>query len=141
MSAADPVTALVSFLSGVTAINALVSGRVYGGEVAKAEVTNMPRAAIVVSPAGGLGVFGGAYQEFGDRRFDVDCYAASAGSSYALYLEAHAALKQLSRVKIGDVILHWARPSAGGNVGRDPQTDWPVTLSSWQVLAHELAVA
>lgn len=136
----DPVDGLVAFLNSVPAITALASTRIYGGEVAKGAVSSMPQASIVVSPAGGLGVFGGGYQQYGDRRFDVDCYGASVDSSHGLYLEVHEALKQMQPGNWAGVRLLWARPSAGGNTGKDPRTDWPVTLSSWQVLASEIAV-
>lgn len=140
MSRPDPVGALVAFLTATPEVSAITGSRIYGGEVAKSDVATMPRSSVVVSPSGGLGVFGGGYQEYGDRRFDVDCYAATEGSSYALFLEVHHALKQMYAHNRSGVRLHWARPAAGGNTSRDPRTDWPVTLSSWQVLASEIAV-
>jgi len=140
VSRPDPVSGLVAFLAATSAVTDLTGNRIYGGEIAKAAVPQMPRASIVVSPAGGLGAFGGGWQEYGDRRFDVDCYAATEDSSHELYIEAHQALKQMEAHNRAGIRLHWARPAAGGNTGRDPRNDWPVTLSSWQVLASEIAV-
>ena len=140
MAPADPVAGLVALLGTFAPITDLTGSRIYGGEVAKADVASMPRASIVVSPAGGFGAIGKGYQRYGDRRFDVDCYAATEGASYQLYLQVHEALKHFRRGTYAGCDLIWAKPSAGGNTGRDPRTDWPVTLSSWQVLASELAV-
>jgi len=139
MAVADPIAGVVAFLEADSAVTALVSTRVFGGELPAAEAESMPRAAIVVTPAGG-GLIGRAYQSYGDTRVALTCYGANRRDSYQVYLAAAAALKQLRHAEHGDCLLMWARASAGGSTTTDPDTDWPVTLASWQVLASEQAV-
>lgn len=147
MSAPNPVNGLVTFLKADTAVAARVAARVYGPDgVPTSQNSSMPRAAIVVSPAGGLGVIGNAYQPHSDRRVDILCYGSSQFDSYELYLDVHAALKNLRRSYLSesadqDVVIHWAKVAADGVTSRDPVTGWPATLSSWTVLASEAPVS
>lgn len=136
---AEPIAALVTFLKADRAVAARVGTRVFGGELPRSENESMPRQAVVISPAGG-GALGGGYQAFGDRRVDIDCYGSTGRESWLLYLDVHAALKALRREVHSRVLLHWARISADGSTGRDPDTDWPLTISSWQVLSSETPV-
>lgn len=139
------VNGLVSFLKGVSAVTALVGSpvRVFGPDgVPAAQNASMPREAIVLSPAGGARA--ASYQEFGERRVDVLCFGPNQAQSYVLYLAVFAALKQLRRSRVSVaansyVLLHWAHCSAEGVTAREPETGWPATLSSWQVLASEIA--
>lgn len=137
----DSLGAIVNFLKADAGVASLVGTRVFGGELPRAETDSMPRAAIVVRPAGGLGTFGQAFQEYGDRRVDVRCYGTTPSAADAVYRHVHPALKQLSRVKQGSVLLHWARPAGGPLTLRDQDTDWPFTFCAWQVLAAEVTAA
>lgn len=141
MAEPDPVAALVAFLRADTGIAALVGTRVFGGELDEAETKLMPRAAIVVDTGGGTQSIGSAYQEYGDARYDLRCYAKLPHSADALYRVAHRALKQMTRQKRAGVLLHWARPAGGPISLRDGDTDWPYVFASYQVLAAEVSVA
>lgn len=136
----DPVTALVQFLKADADLAARVSTRVFGAELPRNQTDAMPRAAVVVQPAGG-GLMGLEYQSWGDVRMDVDCYGSTPFESWTTYLMAYRALKMMEAQVVAGVLLKWAKPSAKGNTARDPDTDWPVTLSSWQVLVGETAAA
>jgi hypothetical protein len=136
----DPLAALVSFLRADEAIAERLGSRVFAGELPREENDQMPRMAIVLNPAGG-GLIGNGYQAYGDKRIDVDCYGQTKRESWLLYLDLHAALKGLRRAVHEEVLLHWARLSSGGRALRDPRTDWPLTISSWQILASEIPVS
>ena len=136
----DPLTGLIEFLKADTDLAALVSTRVFGGELPQNQIAAMPRSAVVVSPAGG-GLMGLEYQSWGDVRVDVDCYGATPFASWTTYLAAYRALKMMQAQVFSGCQLKWAKPSARGNLARDPDTDWPITLSSWQVLVAEVAAA
>lgn len=139
--AVDPIAALVTYLKAQSAITTLAGQRVFGGELPRNETPSMPRAAVVVSPAGG-GLLGLATLKSSDLRVDVDCYGATANQAWTLYLACYEALKALSGEVRSGVLLHWAKPSAKGNLGRaSDNLDWPLTLSSWQVFASEEAAA
>lgn len=140
----DVIGAVKDYLENEGTVTALLDSdttRIYGGEILRADIDEMPRGAVVLSPAGG-GLIGNAYQDYGDVRVDVDCYGATPYEAYTLYLAVYASLKHLRRSIAGDqVLLHWARASSKGTEARDPETDWPVVTSSWQVLAAEVTPA
>lgn len=136
----DPIEALRAFLRADAAIDGRVDGRVFAGELPRKETEQMPREAVVIRPGGGPDAIGGGYQSYGDLRLDVLCYGSTPHNAWLLHLDVHAALKDLKRKVFAETLLHWARPSVKGQTGRDPEKDWPLTLSSWQVLASEIAV-
>lgn len=136
MTPPDPITALVEFLSDDEAITARAAGRVFGGELPESENDSMPRAAVVISPAGPP-TMGLAFQRYSDLRVDVDCYGATPSEAFDLYRDVKSALKNLSGATYNEMRLYWCRQSAGPSEGRDPDTDWPMSLSSWQVLHSE----
>lgn len=135
---ADPLKAIRSVVLADEAVAALVSTRVYGMEIGQPAVLDaMPQAAIVITPAGGPSHPGGGFQKYGKSRFDVFCYGATLGESYAVYLAVYDALKQMRTQISEDVLLHSAESSSKGVSAKDPVTQWPTTLSSWLVLAAE----
>lgn len=137
----DVIGALRDYLLSEGDVTTLTGARIYGGSIKDTDVAAMPRATVILSPAGG-GLLGNAYQDYGDTRVDVDCYGEDSFQAYALYLAVYAALKHLRRTIAGDqVLLHWARASSKGTEARDPETDWPLVTSSWQVLAAEVPAA
>lgn len=135
----DPIEALVAFLKADPPTAVLTAGRIYGGLLLRADTPGMPRAAISMRPAGG-GLLGRGYETVTDVRVDVDCYGADPKQAWGVYLAAHQALKLLRRNVSAGTLLHWARPSSAGVLAVDPQTDWPIVLSSWQVLFSETEV-
>lgn len=141
MTTVDPIGALVTYLKADAAVSARAGTRVYGASLPNAGNTAMPDPSVVIRPAGGGGAFGRGGQQFADRRIDTDCYAATEHDSWLLYLDVSAALKELLRVTVNGVLLHWARVSAEGQTARDPETNWPLTIASYQILAAEIPAA
>jgi hypothetical protein len=136
----DHIEALRLFLRANTEIAALISGRAFAGEIPSGEQKSMPRAAILVVPAGGGQGIGSGYANIGDQRADVFCYGATPKSANDLWRVVYPTLKQLRRAVFAECLLHWARKGGGPMPVRDPKTDWPYTFSSWQVLVSEVAV-
>ncbi len=137
----SPIAALVEHLKADTTVADDVGTRVFGSEIPEDERSSMPEATVVVKRAGGLDVIGQGFQEYGDIRVDVLCYAATPFLADELALAVQPALKQLRRTVYEDCVLHWARASGGALPLRDPDTDWPIVVSSWQVLVGELSAA
>lgn len=135
----DPIDALVTFLKADAGVSALVSTRVFGGELPRSEVDDMPRAAVVLKPAGGPG--GRAYMKFAQPRIDVDCYAATIPDAWAVHLAVRTALKHMRRNVTGSVLLHSADVSSDGVTARDPDTDWPVAVSSYLLSVAEVTAS
>ena len=96
----------------------------------------MPRAAVVVNPSGGGFL---SHGDYGDIRIDLACYGATRLESWQVYRACRFALKALRRELLGETLLHWARVFSEGSSGLDPDTDWPVTLASWQVFSADIA--
>lgn len=139
--APDAIAGLRAFLLADPDVAALVSGRVFGGELAGAEAASMPRKAIVVARAGGPGAIGKGYQRYGDIGVELRCYGETPHSADQLWRRAYPALKQLARVIEDGCLIHWAKLGGGPMALRDPDTDWPFTLASFQVLVAEVAAA
>lgn len=135
----DPVTALVSFLKADTDVAALTGGRVFGSELPDSQNANMPRAAVVCRQAGSPNTYGGGYQDFGDIRVECRCYSSTPYEAVRVSRAVYGALKMMRRNIQGSTILHWARPAGGMQTLRDPDTEWPFSMSSWQILAAEQA--
>jgi hypothetical protein len=139
MAEVDPIAAVVGFLGADSAIGALAEDRIWGGELPPEYIQHWPGAATGAPPPGG-GLLGRGYQQYGDHRIDVDCYGTTRPSSYKLYLAVRRALKDLRRAVHDDALLHWARVSSEGRTLVDPNTGWPLTIASWQVLVGEVPV-
>lgn len=135
----DPATAIVAYLKQDADVTALVSTRVFGAELPDTQTPSMPQGCVVVRLAGSPDQMGQAYQEYGDVRIEVRSYGATPYTATQVARAVHGRLKQMRRNMQGTTILHWARGSGGMQQLRDPDTEWPFTLSTYQVLAAERA--
>ena len=140
MTLPDPLAAVVSFLNADAGVIAQVAGRVYGAELEDSETVNMPRKAVVVKPTPGAG-FRVGYMEIGSNNYDIWCFGASPHEAGQVRLAVYEALKFLNREEANNTLLHWAQEIGGVMSLRDPDTDWPVQLQTFQVLAAEVATA
>lgn len=136
----DILAAVVALLAADTDVAELAATRVYGGELPPGEAPSQPRTAVVVRAAGSSGSVGGGYQQFGDRRYDIFTYGATPAEADHLGRAVYGCLKHLRREVWESVLLHAARPAGGPNSLRDPDTGWPYSLATYQVVAAEVAV-
>lgn len=134
----DPLEGVRSFLRADSDVAQLSGDRVFVAELPRDEVEEMPRKAVLLKPAGGPG--GGAYLDFAKVRVDVDCYGETPKEAWLLHLAVRTALKNMRRTVVKGVLLHSADVSADGSSGRDPETDWPVTVATYLVSVSEVAV-
>jgi hypothetical protein len=140
-AAVDPVAAIRALLLADADTHALVGDQGVVDEIDEAIAPSMPKAIIVLKPSGGPGSPGGGYQQYGASRIDLICYGATLYESYHVYLAVYGMLKHLHRVVSQGVLIHSATPQSKGSTARDPLNQWPVTYSSWVVLAAETAAA
>lgn len=140
MTAPNPLVALKAFLAADAGVAAQVTGRVYGAELPQSVTPQMPRKCILLRNAGGY-VLNKGWMELGDPRIDAFCYGLTPFDASEVYMAVHTALKQMTRNVQGNTMLHWARPSGGPISTRQDDTEWPLVLSSWQVLVSERQVA
>lgn len=138
----DHIDALVQLLRADPEVAALCDGHVYGGTaIPRAAVRRMPANAVVIAYSGGVGALGVGAQSWGDVRVDARSYGPSEQGAGVVFRAVYTALKGFERKVFADMLLHWARPVGGPLQLRDPDTDWPFILTSWQVLAGETPVS
>lgn len=152
---ADELAAVVAYLRAHAGVAALAGTRVYATELPADQAAQMPRTAVLVNDAG-LGSGGGAMGmmnrsnlPFGQSTKDLRCYGATAFESRRLWNVVAGALKDLGqsaggyRVAIptqGTVRLISATPAAPAQM-REPEVDWPVTFSTFNLAAIDTAIA
>jgi hypothetical protein len=137
----DSRGALRSFLRSTPEVDALTNGRVYIGRIPSGRAHDMPLKTVVIRGAGGANLINPAYVQIGDWRLDVQCYGETPYEADLLHRAVYYALKHMKRNVQGNAMLHWARVSQPGLDLSDPDTEWPYTLSVWQVLVSEQEVA
>lgn len=141
MTIPDPITALVQFLKNDTDTAAATGSRIFGSELPEGQVVSMPRACIVLRLSGGGLLTADSYIELNDPRVDILCYGQTPYLAQSVYQPMQSALKQMRRNVTGSALLHWAKASSGASALRDPDTEWPMVFSVWQVLISEKEVS
>lgn len=136
-----PILALITILLADDDVSALVSTRVWGARVPAKQVKGMPQQAIVIRNSGGGGTFGGGWQQYGDGRYDILCYGKSDEEALQVHATVHPLLKALTRTVEAGCRIYWCRQEAGPLPVQDPDAEtWFYALSTWQVMAGEVAV-
>lgn len=138
---ADAIAALVEILKADAGIAALAAARVFGTELPAAEAASMPRAAVVIAPAGGTSLTAGSDAQHDTQRIDAMCYGATSYEAQLVRDAVRDALKPIRRSVAASTLIHWVRPAGGFTSGRDRDADWPVAVQSWQVFHAEQAAA
>lgn len=137
-AALDLIPAVRDLLLADGTISGLVSDRVYDSEIPEGASGGMPQDAIVLNAAGGSAYPGSGRQHYGTTRVDVFAYGETLKKSRQLYLAVYAALKFMGAGQTREgVLLKSATVQSKGITGRDPERQWPLTLSSWLILAAE----
>lgn len=136
----DLLFALITALRTDSDVVAMVGNRVYGLQVPDSETVNMPRAALVVRYVTLPMMYGTGSQNYGDNGIEVLTYGATPYDADRLWRIVHPMLKHLMREVHSHVLIHWARPISGPYPLRELDTDWPYVLSTWQVMAAEIAL-
>lgn len=142
----DPLAAVVSYLLADTEVQVQVGLNVFGAELPPLPDLGftMPAKCMVVAYAGGTAIGPGARSKvpIGLYRMDVKAYGATPFDASAVYLAAMDRLvRTLERsVERGTTLLHNA-VIAGGPIGlRDSDLDWPMVLSTYEIMISEVTV-
>lgn len=133
MADANIIEALVAVLGADPSVAALAGARVFGVELPQAEAASMPRAAVVVQPAGGVSFARGSYIEHDTQRIDLFAYGATPFEANTLRATCRRVLKAVRRQVVGGVLIHWAEPAGGFSAGRDADADWPRAFQPFQI--------
>jgi hypothetical protein len=148
---ADPIAATAALLAARQAVSDEVD-TVYGEELPNDDdfVTSMPKAAIALQSAGGIGPGDSSYLPLGGQRIDVDCYAETLFLARRLARIVHDELKAVRRETViyddenGDpvsVLIHGYTVSSGFVALREPVTHWPRVIRTYVALYAEQEVA
>jgi hypothetical protein len=134
----DVLAALRTVLLADDGVAALCGTRVWAAELPKAEVTNMPRANVVLAHAGGFERM--ATDPRVRPRVDVYSYGETFFSAGQLDRAVYDALKALRRRKVGEALIHGVALAGGPIQLRDSDAGWPVLVTSVSVATDERAI-
>ena len=135
----DPIAALIQWLLADSDVSTAVSNRVYGPELPEQETKNQPRAALVIKSGAGQMLPRGCAR-LGDPIIEAWAYGASTGEINTISLLVYQKLKfELVRQEINNTLLHSAVPINQPVSFRDPNTNTPARMQSFQLLAAETA--
>lgn len=151
---ASKVSPVVAFLKSQASVTAIVDARnIYDEEFPDSLISKMPKPAILVQSAGGSRSIGTSWNDHGDGRVDVKCYAFKTKSS-AIEIETVVfdALRNALRKSAGGYLLHSCREAGGLISGYepvhpvvpgkpvDPSKSWPFAMRAWQVHSSDVPI-
>lgn len=130
----DVLTALITYLGTQSGVTDLVSTRIYGGELPKADVAEMPRKAIVLRSAGGIEEFRTARIQ--DQRIDVFSYGDGYFEAGQVDRAVADALMAIRRNASESTLLHSAGYGGAFQL-KEPDTGWRYVLRTATIKAGE----
>jgi len=137
--AQDAIGALIALLKADGTISALLSTRVYGLELPRADSDNMPRKAIVINSAGGIGE--SSYRDIFKYRLDFVCYGETPFEAYETWRTLRSVLREIEKGVTSSTYIYSAEHSAGPFSFRDAETKWPHTIDTWLVKVQDTIVS
>ena len=135
----DWLRAIVEIIEEDTEVAVLLTTSglgVYAFELPRDKTNSMPDHAVVVKPVGGPGSDG--YLPLAKNRIDIWHYGRSLGDAMLLQRNVNPVMKQLTRTIKSTNLIHSIVHSAGPLSIRDKDSDWPISVESWLVIAAEL---
>ena len=142
----DVISALrVVVRADADVISIAPAAQIYAGEMPATEAAAQPRAAVVLSRAGGPSDYG--MLQVGRTRVDIRCYGSTPFEAARLRAEVYELLKGLNRRKVTSTtpaitptLIHSVLIEGGPVAIRDADGDWPFELFTVLALAAEVAV-
>ena len=91
----------------------------------------MPQACIIMTNSGGAGTGLGARSlvPWTNTRIDIRCYAHTTYETTQIHWEVYRALMAVGRQLVGATLVYDFVVTGGPINNRDPDTDWPFTMS------------
>lgn len=138
----DHLKGLIEILAADGTLSALVSDRVFGGDLPRSETGSMPERSLVVKYSGSPGGPGSADNlELVEFRVDVLCYGPTFFEADRVRRAVYPIFKTLSRAVQSSMLFHRALHSGGPIQAREQETDWPFFMDSWDILSAQEAVS
>lgn len=130
---ANAVSAIILYLKSLPEIDEWTDGRIWGSRLPDGEASSMPRACIIVRPVGGGALGTAGTMPTTDESLDVRTYAQSEFEAHQLAVAVSAHLHQASHVGTNAGRIIWCRRASSPLQAVEPDTEWPFTLTTWQV--------
>jgi hypothetical protein len=127
----DVGIALRRFLLDDSEVDYFVEGRVYVEEMTPELVTEMPKAAIVLTTAGGADR--NDFSEISTTRFDVWSYGSTRIEAAKVDRALWDALHKMNRETREETLLHSVVLAGGPTAEKEPAYGWPVNIRSISV--------
>ena len=134
--ARDTLAAAILLLKADVEVALLVNTRVFGEELPPEEAADMPRAAVLLRTSSNAAGIGG-YSRLEVNGIDAYCFGETPAQAEEVRRAVHEAFKQARRAVVEETLLHSFDQIGSPRADRDPDTQWPYSLSSWRMLASE----
>jgi len=134
----DVVEALITHLKTVSAVTTLVSTRIWGGDIQRAEITSMPRKNIVITESGRPEEF--RTHTVQRQRVDIYSYGESYYQAGRVDRAVADALMAISRTTANSTLIHSVGYSGRISL-KIPESGWEYYMRSAMIYVGETAVA
>ncbi len=136
----DIIAGMVDVLQADSGVSALVGTRVFGLELPNSEAGsgNMPRQNVVLRLAGGTPL--DASVKTSKQLIDALCYGETPIEAETLRRAVHDALKPLNNKSINNTLINVAIPVSNPIFYREQDTDWAVSMQTFEVIYQETAL-
>ena len=134
----DGLGALITYLRAQSDISTLLGNRVYGLELLALDADEMPRKAIVLNHAGGVGE--NSYADIFKLRIDFFCYGETPYEAQETWRTLRPILRDMERNTAASTVLYNAQHSAGPVYLRSQDTEWPLIIDTWLIAMQETVV-
>ena len=135
MANVNPIKSLMTILQNDETIMILTGGLFFGGELPRDQMHYLPRKCLVLLPSPTSGAGGYAPLDF--TNVDTYCYGASHIEAYDIDLEVYRVIKNINRESASDMIIYSATMTSGPVIARDPESDWPYVMRTYNVLTSD----
>lgn len=136
----DLIEGLKAYLAQDPGVSALTpTPLIYDEELDLSEDINMPTKVIVLMRGGGAG--GPATLQYSVPRVNVRCYGETSHLAMTVYEAVKLALKNLDPSIWAGTYIHYVSLVTDAIPYRDPVTQWPYNVSSWQTMMADQTVA
>ena len=126
----DPIGAIIAYLKTKSAVTDLTSTRIFGQELPRSEVSNMPRRCIVESSAGCvLGHIEATTMR--QVRVDIRCYGESPKQAIDLHITTDTTLSDLNGEASGNTYIYSVFQETAPLSLRDPDLDFAYVQSPY----------
>lgn len=132
----DPTAAIRAILYRHPDVRALVGENVFAQQLPPLLANADPIECILVEDVVGVGEFPG-HVELQRAAFDLSCYAKTHEEAKRIYRTAREILKYFLRESVDGTLVHSFEQINSPHTFSEPNTQWPVTFSSWTALVSE----